>query len=119
ASELPMHRYTQAHQFLEVRTSRPNDDLLIERFWGQEAISTLFSFHLDLLAENNTEIPFDKLIGENATVEVRLPNNKKRYFSGIISRLSEGTRGSVFTTYFAELVPKFWLLTRTARSRIF
>lgn len=114
-----MHRYTQAHQFLEVRTSRPNDDLLIERFWGQEAISSLFSFHLDLLAENNTEIPFDKLIGENATVEVRLPNNKKRYFSGIISRLSEGTRGSVFTTYFAELVPKFWLLTRTARSRIF
>ena len=71
------------------------------------------------MAENETDSPFDKLIGENATVELRLPNNEKRYFSGIISRLSEGTRGSVFTTYSAELVPKFWLLTRTARSRIF
>ena len=114
-----MQHYTQANQFIEVKTALPNDDLLLERFWGEEGISSLFSFHLDLLAENEKNIPFDKLIGENATVEIRMANNQKRYFSGVISRFSEGTRGSVFTTYSAELVPKFWLLTRTARSRIF
>jgi type VI secretion system secreted protein VgrG len=114
-----MHRYTQANQYIEVRTSLPYDALLLERIQGHEAVSALFSFHLDLVAENETEIQFDKLIGENATVELRLPNNRKRYFSGIINQFSEGTRGPEFTTYSAELVPNLWLLTRTARSRIF
>lgn len=114
-----MHRYTQANQPLAVRTPLSPDDLLIERFWGQEAVSSLFTFHLDLLAENDTAIPFEKLIGEEATVELRLPQNQKRYFSGMIRSFSQRSRGSVFTVFHAELVPRFWLLTRKAQSKIY
>ena len=114
-----MHKYTQDNQFMAVTTALDKDDLLLERFWGQEAVSSLFTFHLDLLAENKTNIPFEKLIGETATVELRLPKNQKRYFSGIIKSFTQRSRDAVFTAYHAELVPKLWLLTRTAQSRIF
>ncbi|MBV9671381.1 MAG: type VI secretion system tip protein VgrG, partial [Verrucomicrobia bacterium] len=114
-----MHKYTQANQPLAISTPLGEDDLLLERFWGQEAVSSLFTFQLDLIAENETEIPFEKLVGEEATVELRLPKNQKRYFSGIVKSFTQRGRGAVFTSFHAELVPKLWLLTRNAQSRIF
>jgi type VI secretion system secreted protein VgrG len=114
-----MHKFSQNNRLIAVTTPLNKDDLLLQSFTGREWISGLFSFQLDLLAENATVIPFDKLLGQEATVELRLSQNRKRYFSGIISRFSQGARDTVFTTYRAELVPKFWLLTRSAQSRIF
>jgi type VI secretion system secreted protein VgrG len=114
-----MHKFTQDNRLIAVRTPLDKDDLLLESFSAQEKISGLFIVQLDLLAENETDIPFEKLLGQEATVELRLPQNRKRHFSGIISRFSQGTRDTVFTKYRAELVPKFWLLTRSAQSRIF
>jgi type VI secretion system secreted protein VgrG len=114
-----MHKFTQDNQFIAVTTPLQKDDLLLERFVAQERVSGLFSFQLELLAENETEIPFEKLLGQNATVELRLSQNTTRFFNGIISRFSQGERDTVFTSYRAELVPKFWILTRSAQSRIF
>ena len=42
-----------------------------------------------------------------------------RYFSGIVSRFSSGDRNGNKSTYRAELVPAFWLLTKTTDRRIF
>src|SRR5262249_55012999 len=78
-----------------------------------------FSFQLDLLAENNKDVPFDKLLGQGATVDLLLPNGKRRFFNGVVSRASQGLRGQIFTAYRLEIVPQFWLLTRRAQSRIF
>jgi len=42
-----------------------------------------------------------------------------RYFSGIVSRFSAGDRSGRTSLYRAELVPAFWLLTKTTDRRIF
>jgi type VI secretion system secreted protein VgrG len=114
-----MHHYTQDNRPLQIRTPLPKDDLLIERVSGHEGVSSLFCFQLDLLGENDTDVPFEKLVGQEATVMLEMPENRSRYISGIISWFSQGERGTVFTTYRAELVPSFWFLTRTVQSRIY
>jgi type VI secretion system secreted protein VgrG len=104
---------------LAVNTPLGPNKLLLTRFTGTEAISQLFSFRLDLLAENREKIAFEQLLGQNVTVKLELPGRQKRYFSGIISRFTQGERGTTYTAYRAEVVPQLWLWTRRAQSRIF
>ena len=110
---------TQANRAMRVQTPIGPDKLLITKFTGNETISRLFSWQLDLLAENSTKVEFDKLIGQKIAVELELPGGKTRYFHGICNRLSEGKRDSTFTHYKMEVVPQFWLLTRRTQCRIF
>src|SRR5437879_4920333 len=114
-----MPTYTQTQRPLAVTTPLGKDVLLLTGFRGQEAISQLFSFQLDLLAETGTEIHFDRIVGQNVTVEMRFANEEKRYFNGLVKRFSQGARDEAFVHYRAELVPKLWLLTKKVRSRIF
>jgi type VI secretion system secreted protein VgrG len=86
---------------------------------GQEGISQLFTFQIDLLADSSKEIAFDQLLGQKVTVTMKMPKDKERYFSGVCVRVSQGASDFRFTAYRLELVPQFWLLTRNAQSRIF
>jgi type VI secretion system secreted protein VgrG len=92
---------------------------LLVGFSGQEALSQPFSFQLDLLAKNQTDVAFDKLLGQKVTVTMQLGKGKKRYFAGICSRVTQGERGSDYTTYRMDVVPPVWVLSRKAQSRIF
>ena len=90
--------------------------LEVVRLEGTEAISSLFRFQLDLVAES--PLPFDAVLGKEVTATLPLPDGTTRHFSGIVSRLSQGhDGGGAFQR--AEIVPKLWLLTRTAQSRMF
>jgi type VI secretion system secreted protein VgrG len=111
--------YIQANRPMEVITPLGADKLLLLGFTGQESISRLFNFHLDLMAENETDVAFDKLLGQKITIRLDLLDGEKRYFSGICNRVSQGERDEVFTSYRMEVVPQFWLLTKKAQSRIF
>src|SRR5260370_11577070 len=110
---------TQANRHLAVGTPLGEDALLLVGFSGEESISRLFSFHLDFIAENANKIPFEKLLGQSITVRLALENRRHRYFNGLCTRVIKGYRDSTFTSYRMELVPEFWLLTRSAQSRIF
>jgi type VI secretion system secreted protein VgrG len=114
-----MSTYTQAHRPLAIKTPLGIDVLLLTGIRGHEAISQLFNFQLDLVAEAQNEIRFDRIVGQNVTVEMRLANEEKRYFNGLVKRFSQGARDEVFVHFHAELVPKLWLLTKKIRSRIF
>jgi type VI secretion system secreted protein VgrG len=114
-----MTTFATTNRLWSVATPLPGDTLILVGFWGSEGISQLFRFHLDLVAQNSKEVPFDKLLGQKVVVSLILSNNKKRYFSGICSRVTQGGRDSSFTAYRMEVVPQFWLLTRRAQSRIF
>ncbi|MDP2605717.1 MAG: type VI secretion system tip protein TssI/VgrG [Deltaproteobacteria bacterium] len=111
--------YTQQNRPMEVTTPLGTDKLLLVGFTGQEAVSRLFSFQLDLLAENETDVAFDKLLGQKITVRLDLLERDKRYFSGICNRVSQGERDDVFTSYRMEIVPELWKTTKKAQSRIF
>src|SRR5690348_4818318 len=90
-------QYTQATRPMELMTPLGKDALLIERFNGNEAISQLFSFHVEALAANQTNVAFDRLLGQKCTVRVDTPGGDHRYFNGICARVSQGGRDQVFT----------------------
>ncbi len=118
-----MATYTQANRPLAITTPLGQDAVLLERFTGSEAISELFCFQLDLLAEQ--PVAFDRLLGQQATLTVALTGQPKRFVTGIINRLSQGGRaraadGKTFLLrYQADLVPPLWRLTKRRQSRIF
>ena len=114
-----MPKFTQANRPMRISTPLGQDVLLLRGFDGEEGISRLFCFSLDLFAENGAVIAFDKLLGQKVTVTFVLPEDKERHFNGIIRRISRSSRGEEFTGYHAEMVPQFWLLTKRQQSRIF
>ncbi|MDR3676646.1 MAG: type VI secretion system tip protein TssI/VgrG [Acidobacteriota bacterium] len=114
-----MPKYSQAGRSILLTTPLGTDQLLLVGFRGQEAISRLFRFELDLLAEVNTDVHFEDIIGQDVSIQMRLANDESRYFNGIVKRFSQGGCDERFTAYHAEVVPKLWLLTKTVQSRIF
>src|SRR5262249_3604994 len=112
-----MATYTQTGRPLTVKTPLGEDVLLLTGLSGYEAISQLYQFQLDLVAENDQKIPFEKLLGQEITVELLLPKKgDKRHFSGICNRVGQGERDVIFTIYRLEIVPQFWFLTRKSQS---
>jgi type VI secretion system secreted protein VgrG len=111
--------YAQAARPLTVTTPLGKDALLLVGFSGREDLSHLFSFQLDLVAENRSEVPFDKLMGQKVGVEIVLPGGGKRHFNGIVKSFRQGRRDFTFTYYRAEIVPQLWLWTKKVQSRIF
>jgi len=114
-----MPTYTQAERPLSVTTPLGPDVLLLVGVSGREALSELFRFELELLAENGVDIAFEKLLGQKVTARIRLTEQTNRYVSGVVCRVSQGGRDETFTTYRIELVPQLWALTKRKQSRIF
>jgi type VI secretion system secreted protein VgrG len=111
--------YTQADRPLAITTPLGKDVLLAIGLRGHETLSRLFTFQVDLLAEVEREIPFDRVVGQNATVELRLANGAIRYVNGMVRRFSQGARNEAFVRFRAELAPDLWRLAKVVRSRIF
>ena len=114
-----MSDYTQANRPIAISTPLGPDVLLLTGFKGREGVSELFRFRLTLIADAKTPIAFDKILGQNVTVELELPAGARRYINGIVRRFVQGRRDDTFTHFRAEVVPKLWLLTRKVQSRIF
>ncbi len=118
-NEMGMAQYTQVGRPLQVSTPLGKDVLLAVGFYGQEAISQLFHFTLDVKATRTTSVPFDKLMGQPVSISLDLPDKDIRYFHGVCVRVIQAESDADFTDYQLELVPQFWLLTKRAQSRIF
>lgn len=110
--------YTQANRLLRLDTPLGDDVLLLEGFTGQEGISQIFKFDLDIMTEGDP-IDFNKIIGEQVTIRVELLDDKERFFNGFINRFAQTGSETGVIHYRAEMVPWLWFLTRTADCRIF
>jgi type VI secretion system secreted protein VgrG len=110
---------TQERRLLTVATPLGKDVLLLAAFSGQEEMSRLFAYHLELLSEKESIDPKD-IVGKVVTWAVRRHDRPPRFFNGVVRRFSAATLGTRGTrVYKAEVVPWLWLLTRTANCRIF
>jgi type VI secretion system secreted protein VgrG len=118
-------KYTQANRALAITTPLGPDALLLEKITGTEAISELFRFNVDVLAEKGTAVPFEGLLGQPVNMVIRRRDGVPvRYFGGIVSRVTQGPRvhgpeKDLFTRFELEVVPQLWLLTRNRQFRIF
>src|SRR5215472_9076822 len=109
--------FTQAQRALRIDTPLGADVLLPRSVSGQEAISQLFRFQLELLSEDDS-ISFDAIVGKNVTLHIQTMDSE-RSLNGFISRFSQRGREERFTYYHAEMAPWLWFLTRKADCRIF
>lgn len=110
--------YTQDKRIIRLATPLGKDVLLLHAFRGQESISDLFSFHLELLSEKSSIAP-EKIVGQRVDIEIELANGSLRYINGLVSRFAQSGADDRFTYYEAVVVPWLWFLTRTANCRIF
>ncbi|MBZ5619972.1 MAG: type VI secretion system tip protein VgrG [Acidobacteriia bacterium] len=110
--------FAQTERPYELTTPLGKDVLLVKRFSGREAVSELFQFDLEVVAEIQNEVPFDQLLGKKVTLEIARETGK-RYINGIVRRMKQQGRDLVFKAYRLEVVPQFWMLTRNRRSKLF
>jgi type VI secretion system secreted protein VgrG len=95
------------------------DDLLLTGFTGTEALSRLYTYELELAAPLDKPAKFEDVLGKAAIVAIEILGGETRYFHGLVSRFSQGSRDENFIAYRLELVPQMWFLTRRVQSRIF
>ena len=108
----------QSERAIRLTTPLGDDVLLFQRMTATESLGRMFQFELDLLS-NDPNIDFNKLLGQNVTVELELPDDQTRYFNGFVSRFSQEGSVDDFNAYHMTLHPWLWFLTRTADCRIF
>jgi len=111
--------FEQIDRPMKLTTPLGPDALILGGFSGREAISQMFHFELKTVWEDKTKLlPFDQLLGKKVTVEISSLHDK-RYFNGIVCKVTQYGRDEHFTYYSLEVVPELWLLDRKLRSRTF
>lgn len=110
--------YKQENSYLSVTTPLGADVLLLTGMHGEEGISSLFYFDLEM-ASDDAGLDFSKIVGKSATVSLNLDKTTQRYVNGIVTRFVQTGGDRDFATYRAELRPWLWWLTLRTDSRIF
>ena len=109
---------TQEGSYFSVETALGADALLLRSFHGEEALSSLFSFRLEMASET-ADLDFEAIVGQSATITVQLSDGSERYINGIIGRFVQAGKDAGFTYYYADLHPWLWLMTMSADCKIF
>ncbi|MEK8016199.1 MAG: type VI secretion system tip protein TssI/VgrG [Candidatus Parabeggiatoa sp.] len=110
--------YTQDNLDFTVTTPLGKDKLLFKSLQGDESISGLFDFKVELLSEAK-ELDFKKIVGKNITVTMQFANKNKRFFNGIVMRFVQAGGDARFTIYYADVRPWLWVLSLTQNCKIF
>ena len=96
----------------------PEQELILESFGGEEGLSILFEYELQLLSTDAT-IELKKLIGKKVSMEITLADGGTKIISGHCSHFNHvGAKGGV-ANYVAKIVPWLWILSRRRDSRVF
>jgi type VI secretion system secreted protein VgrG len=122
---MPLEMLTQLDRLMVLDTALEPDTLLVTSFNASEAISGLFRYDIEMMAERTKAggIAPEDLIGQKVALHLSLTTDylaaERRHFSGICSRFVQGHADRRFVHYRAEVVPWLWLLTLTQDCRIF
>ncbi|HJR08845.1 MAG TPA: type VI secretion system tip protein TssI/VgrG [Pyrinomonadaceae bacterium] len=110
--------YLQKTLRLTVTTPLGDNKLLLKAVSGEEQISDLFRFRLEMVSEN-PKLDFSAILGKHVTVKLLLNDGSKRYINGVVGRFIQEDSRVRLTTYYADIHPWLWLLTKTRDCRIF
>jgi type VI secretion system secreted protein VgrG len=113
-----MPAYIQDNLKLKLTTPLGPNKLLLRSFRGDERISGLFQFTLEMVSEDHG-IDFEAIIGKPVTVTLTLGNDLEHHLNGIVGRFVQEETNLRLTRYFADIHPWLWLLTKTTDCRIF
>jgi type VI secretion system secreted protein VgrG len=110
--------FAQTDQLISVTTPLGADKLLLRSVRGEERISGLFHFVLEMQSEEKS-LDFSQVVGKSVTVKLKLQDETTRYINGIVGRFVQAGSDARFFTYFAELHPTFWLMSMSVDCRVF
>lgn len=110
--------YIQDNLKLKITTPLGDNKLLLRAFRGEESISGLFHFTLEMVSEDNA-IDFSAIVGKAVTVTLTLGNDTEHNLNGIVGRFVQEETNLRLTRYFADIYPWLWMLTKTSDCRIF
>ncbi|MCB9761309.1 MAG: type VI secretion system tip protein VgrG [Alphaproteobacteria bacterium] len=109
---------TQSNAILKVHTALGEDALVLVRLQGEEEISGLFRYTLEMISDQ-ADLDLAAVIGTNAAVEMTLSDGSTRWINGVVVRFIQAGTGVRVTTYFAELRPWLWMLKLGSDCRIY
>jgi type VI secretion system secreted protein VgrG len=110
--------FEQTGQYISVSTPLGKDKLLLRSFRGEEQLSGLFQFSLEMQSEDPA-IDFAAIVGKSATISIVLADGTTKYINGIVGRFVQAGGDSRFSNYHADLYPWLWLLTMSRDCRIY
>ena len=113
-----MATFVQAALPVQITTPLGAGKLLVRSYRGEEALSGLFRYDLDLYSQESS-LDFTQVVGKSATLQVQLADGTWQYFNGVVGKFIQAGRDDRFTTYLAELHPWLWMLTMSASCKIF
>ena len=114
---MPPLAKTKRH--LAIKTVLDADAVFARKLTGDEGMSRLFEYRIDVYGEE-ADITYSDMLGTNATVRLALPDDEMRYFNGFVREIRfTGVDDHQWTHHELVLVPWVWFLTRTADCRIF
>ncbi len=109
---------SQDSRQLSVATNLGKDFFLLKSVSGNDRLSGLFEYELEMLCDDPSVDPAE-MIGQNVTFSIQRMDGERTYYNGYISRFwCEGT-SDLATGYRATVVPWLWFLTQTTDCRIF
>jgi type VI secretion system secreted protein VgrG len=110
--------FQQTERYFSIATPLGADKLLLRSFYGEELLSGLFHFSLEMDSEDPS-LDFTRLVGKAVTITVKLADGGQRYLNGVVGRFVQAGRDLRFARYRAEVYPWLWLLTLGRDCRIF
>lgn len=114
-----MADYDQTGRLMTFTSTAGDGALLLYGLRGREQLNQPFRYELELVGFN-LSLDIKGLLGQQATVKLRLADDTYRPIHGHISRISRvGRTQEGLVLYRAELVPWLWFLSLTRDCRIF
>jgi type VI secretion system secreted protein VgrG len=93
------------------------DAFHVVRFSGEEGLSQLYRFEVELFARDK-DVDFDKALSNAATFTIKRRKGDIP-FHGILKSFEQLSHSGPYTFYRAVLVPKAWWLTQTTHNQVF
>ena len=97
------------------------DDLLFREIKMREELGRLPEYHVELLRDSKktSAIEAKKLLGQKATVSIKIDNSTERYVHGIVTHFERGGASGAFDVYRVVMRPWLWQLRLGADCRVF
>ena len=100
----------QKDRTLTITTPLGKNKLVLTSMRGEERISDLFRFDLDLLSTDGNIDP-KSILGKNVTFSVVSPEHGMRHFNGIVTVFGHSGQTDRTHTYHMVVRPTLWKLT--------
>jgi type VI secretion system secreted protein VgrG len=111
--------WTQDGRLIAVETPLGKDKLLLTSLAGEETISSVFAYELEMLSDDHAVQP-ESLIGRSVKVVITLKDGKTRPIHGMVAQFRAGPlAGRELRQYSAQVVPWLWYLGQSSDCRIF